>query len=447
MKLDLDTPYTLSSHYILRNDNGNDTHRESYVLYNIQKSEIINLSESLFRILNFFEFNKISLGELEEFIRSENREFPKGELKRIFSNPQYFNFLSKNDSPRIFTDIANIQFELPIKISKTPTLVEIHPTTACNLKCPHCYIESSPENLQNKRLEVKKWKSLIDELEKLKTPNLNISGGEPLVYPGIKELLSYLTSKRIRTTLLTNGTLIDEDIIEYLTYPNISTTISLDGVSSNTHDKIRGSGHFKKLFKILNTVKGKISLNLCFTLTDINKHEVEGFVQLCKELEVDAASIIVLQNIGRSKENSYLHSKEKDKDINQTQQLLKKYEKDIKINLIFNDSSGEERLDRSTDCVSCSGLTSTLFINEIGDAFPCAVSSKSNFFKIGNVFDSSVLDIWRKPKEENPFRGGIKYHQLKECIECPDYKTCVLKTCRAKAFIAEDNLYGVPCKV
>jgi len=445
MNINPNTQYTLSSNYLLRDDYANGNKREKFTLHDITKDEVTTLSESLYRILNILEYNKITLNELEEYVTEHNNEIKKGEIIEIFNEKKYLKLLSNKDNPKKYYSLPDYQHDLPLKICNTPSLVEIHPTNACNLNCPHCYMESSPQSGFGNSLPLNKWKEIIDEVEYLKVPNLNISGGEPLVYPYMKEMLNYLTQKRIRTTLISNGMLIDDDIIMSLSHPHMSVSISLDGITAETHDQIRGKGSFDKLIQIINKLKNKVNFNLCFTISKVNKHETEGFLKFCIQNNATVASLIMLSNIGRCKENPFLHNDDKESDLIKTQKLIDKYEPSIRINFISGDPKGENAGSNPESCVSCTGLTSTLFINEKGDVYPCVVASKSTFFKVGSLKENSIAEMWQKPDHNSPFRGGIKYKELTECNDCSFYETCSLKNCRAKAFILEDNIYGKPC--
>ena len=62
----------------------------------------------------------------------------------------------------------------------------LEPTTACNIYCDGCYRENDPSG--HKSLE-----TVIGELEVIKrlrkTHGISIAGGEPLLYPHIRELV------------------------------------------------------------------------------------------------------------------------------------------------------------------------------------------------------------------------------------------------------------------
>jgi organic radical activating enzyme len=85
-------------------------------------------------------------------------------------------------------------------------------TTYCQLNCPGCY-----RGLFNKN--AKRFHEKLDELKKqvdflIKTRNvqtISLSGGEPLLYPYLDDLVRYIASKRLRIKIYTNGIKLDEE--------------------------------------------------------------------------------------------------------------------------------------------------------------------------------------------------------------------------------------------
>jgi radical SAM protein with 4Fe4S-binding SPASM domain len=72
---------------------------------------------------------------------------------------------------------------------------------------------------------------------------LMISGGEPMLYPGIFELVEQTSALPIRRVLITNGTLIDGRTAARLAVEEVQ--VSLDGWEHG-HETIRGAGTFRK---------------------------------------------------------------------------------------------------------------------------------------------------------------------------------------------------------
>ncbi|HBM17370.1 MAG TPA: 12,18-didecarboxysiroheme deacetylase [Lentisphaeria bacterium] len=158
-------------------------------------------------------------------------------------------------------------------------------TSRCNLTCEHCYANAAHFAKNTDELSTQEGKTLIDDLAAFNVPVLLFSGGEPLARKDILELLSYASSKGLRTVLSSNGTLIDEEKARYLKRIGISYIgISVDG-NEQTHDSFR---HKKGAFQ--ETMRGiRISLNaglkvgLRFTMNKKNASDIDYIFNLVEQ--------------------------------------------------------------------------------------------------------------------------------------------------------------------
>ena len=83
-------------------------------------------------------------------------------------------------------------------------------TRRCNLKCTYCKIKDNSPNIKEKELTQGQWKRIIKKFMKNKHDHFLFTGGEPLLYDPIYELIDY-TSKYALTSLITNATLLDKN--------------------------------------------------------------------------------------------------------------------------------------------------------------------------------------------------------------------------------------------
>ena len=121
--------------------------------------------------------------------------------------------------------------------------VYVELTKKCNLCCKHCY-NSSGQNSAELNMNV--MKNIVEQMRYDNVKSIALSGGEPLLYDGIFELLNLCEQYGINTNLITNGTLINDDIaLRFSRFERLRIQISLDGVEA-THDINRGEGSYKK---------------------------------------------------------------------------------------------------------------------------------------------------------------------------------------------------------
>jgi radical SAM protein with 4Fe4S-binding SPASM domain len=150
--------------------------------------------------------------------------------------------------------------------------------------------------------EVMDFEDLIQQLKVLKRRGLVcvvIGGTEPLLTPDICERLDRIQKIGVKPVLITNGTLLNEEMSETLARSAAEIVISLDGATQETNDRIRGLGTFRqtingisKLVAFRKTLKTHLSINTC--ITSINLHEMEAIIRLGEKVGVDE---VLFQNV------------------------------------------------------------------------------------------------------------------------------------------------------
>lgn len=191
--------------------------------------------------------------------------------------------------------------------------MQIHPTLSCNIFCKHCYSNSGPAGKLT--LDPKALLNLVEDVADMGYGVISVSGGEPLMYKGIEKVLSYAKSLGLRTTITTNGTLLDELHLSKLRGCVDLIAVSLDGPPS-IHDKIRGSTTaFERLDKGLKVLKGLgFTFGIIHTLTNESWEHLLWIAEFASKNGASLLQIHPLESIGRAKLSSdmrqYLNSDE-----------------------------------------------------------------------------------------------------------------------------------------
>ena len=198
-----------------------------------------------------------------------------------------------------------------------------HITDRCNLRCSHCYQENYSGSSE---MSLDELKSVADKLFHVlskwkKKGAISITGGEPFVKQEFFPLLEYLElSEEISSLdILSNGTLITTETIKRLKkFAKLRRVqVSLDGSHTETHDKIRGAGAFKKAINGIRVLrKHGIEVTVMFTLQRCNVKEVSSLIDLAIKEKISGLTIERLVPMGRSKNAKYsLISPEELRDI------------------------------------------------------------------------------------------------------------------------------------
>lgn len=176
-------------------------------------------------------------------------------------------------------------------------------TRKCNYYCKHCYSNATVIE-DNDALTLTEIYRIIDEFADYKVPVILLSGGEPLLKENIWDIIKYIRSKGIRTSLSTNGSLIDEAAAYKLKELGIGYVgISLDGTKEK-NDTFRGyKGAYDQVLRAIdhcNRAGQKVGLR--FTLQKDNYKDIPSILKLMEEMDVQRICFYHLVPSGRGNE-------------------------------------------------------------------------------------------------------------------------------------------------
>ncbi len=170
----------------------------------------------------------------------------------------------------------------------------------CNLRCVHCYAHADAEEDPD-ILSTSEAKDMISSTAEFGCPVMLFSGGEPLLREDLFELMHYASDMGMRTTLSTNGTLIDKEMARDLKGCGLGYVgISLDG-TEETHEKFRRvKGCFQRALDGIENCKAEgIRTGLRVTLTRHNYKEVPVLLDLLIRAEIERICFYHLVYTGR----------------------------------------------------------------------------------------------------------------------------------------------------
>lgn len=182
-----------------------------------------------------------------------------------------------------------------VSFTKNATNVFFHILTGCNLKCRHCYINQAQQGTHALDITtIEAWLSAF--ASKGRQANVIFLGGEPTLHPDLA-----LAAKKARKlgyssiTIDTNGYLFNE-ILSKVTPDEVDFfSFSLDGVTRETNDGIRGNGCYDKcLAGIKRAVRSGFHTSLIYTVNRMNIQELPLIVPLLSDLKIDRFFIQVI---------------------------------------------------------------------------------------------------------------------------------------------------------
>jgi MoaA/NifB/PqqE/SkfB family radical SAM enzyme len=172
--------------------------------------------------------------------------------------------------------------------------LSIEVTTECNGLCGHCFVRANVK--EPKSLSLETAGNIITEGYDLGYRHLHITGGEPLLWKPLSNLLDMAFERGFQSVFCnTNGTMLTEEKCKILTsYGNkLIISVSLHG-DERVHDCMCGSGSYGRTTRGLrNAIEGGIKTVVFSTIGKSLLGELPGFVnRIFGEYSIELLTLI-----------------------------------------------------------------------------------------------------------------------------------------------------------
>jgi len=331
--------------------------------------------------------------------------------------------------------------EIRIKGNKNrwiPMHVSLELTNKCNLICRYCYNESSPDKKDFLIQPIK----VLQKLYELGTELIELTGGEPLLHPEICKILSFACQKFSLTALLTNGCLINEEIIEILKeYRNkCIVQVSLHGSTPEKAEKTNGvrKAFFKIIKAIENLSKEGIVVRVGMVIDTLEKiDDIENTLILAKNLGATYFQVSTALPLGRA---NGLEIKFIEKNISKLEYILiSLYQKYYP----FFTSKVELEMEEFgiNESHNCGAGYKSVTIGPEGRIRVCSLSA-GDFCTIGKVNYSSDKDLIRLSAQKTNLFSKLEAPNKKICNNCKEISycsKCIVRGLSKSKEIGEEN--------
>jgi len=291
---------------------------------------------------------------------------------------------------------------------------------------------------------------------------INFSGREPTLRQDLPSIIKWCAENNLRVNITTNGTVLDHKGYETLLKAGLNMLVfSVDGVSANTHDKIRGTGNF---YKTIDSIKycsnyiaklnKPIKTGISCTLQKYNIQELPGIISMCDSLGIDFLGINPVSICGEAssvKELLYLFAEEIltcwEKICKEFNEVKPNYELYLGtfpmeakfLNLKYN-------LDLPVIQTGCSA-GKTIYIDPYGKALPCymlppVANNMPEIRQYLRYWQILVDPISKAAQYFEPFISFANSYSQKNnenCRQCPDVDVC--RRCPLIALSDPDAIY------
>lgn len=170
-------------------------------------------------------------------------------LQKNLSITQVMEHFNEDVVINTITQIEAKKFERPIIKKETNKNMYIYLTNNCNERCNHCYMYSGEFKFEE--LTVSQWKKVISDFKNCGGKGITFTGGEVTVYKGFEEIIKYTHNIGIHTTVLTNGVLWDQNLIESIYKYIDEIQVSIDGYDRESYINVRNFDGFENAIETI----------------------------------------------------------------------------------------------------------------------------------------------------------------------------------------------------
>ena len=344
--------------------------------------------------------------------------------------------------------LKTVPLETTRTILSAPLQVYYDCTTACDLRCRHCYTSSAHATDGELSLsELTRWGS---ELSANGVFKISIGGGEPLKLQDAVERIAVFTARGMSVSLSTNALSLTAELIDRLNDLRLRTlSVSLEGATQTSYEAIRGPGTWRIFERALALLAKRYRNRLSFrvTITRQTVFDVKRILDLAQSVGAYSVKFKLLQFEGRTLENPDIVPSGRDSldAISQALTLDPLYAVRVSVPTLFSLGTQEHAVNRyrvlSANGESpyvrpfgCGGGHTGLYIHPDGTYSACVSMGAS--YHAGNLRSTSLSHAWRR---------GIGVRRMRalsaspECDQCLYLRSCK-GGCRARAF----HLLGDP---
>jgi MoaA/NifB/PqqE/SkfB family radical SAM enzyme len=203
--------------------------------------------------------------------------------------PKRFAALVREINERPFTQLQAEQFER--QLGQDPTeasslsnaVIEINNT--CNIDCLMC--KTSLSTRKKGRMDPEMLELAVRRATELGAREVELHTiGDPLANPRFAEVLALLRRHAVRTGITTNGLLLHRHVDTLLEYVDVcsSISISIDGATAPTYERIRAGGKWEQLMANMELAERRLKPNgfrvrSSMVVSRDNVHEVGLYIE------------------------------------------------------------------------------------------------------------------------------------------------------------------------
>jgi len=309
-------------------------------------------------------------------------------------------------------------FELVLNISQS-----------CNLDCSYCFSDNKKQQHMSFDTASKAIDLFLDYNSGIETFKLSFFGGEPLMnYKTLKQSVFYAKERarlkgiiNIQFFIITNGTLLSDDLIHFFDEHHFEVQVSIDG-EEKTHDENRkyvsGKGSFQKTFSNFNKLFETNNIRVSTSSVISGKNPLSNVYEFLKDYPLEHMKMDFFQNFQQEKliEFDNANDDSVEEYTHDLEKLASEYLSNLeslKIPSEYNFKQGIMMLwHKKFKKVYCPASFGRFGVSFNGNIYPCGAATSMKKYQLGNI--NSGVD----KRSLADFRTHMSVNSVPKCESC-----------------------------
>ena len=293
-------------------------------------------------------------------------------------------------------------------------------TPLCNLDCKMCYVHLQDPSVRHQMLSGEQWLSLIQQAIDEGMMSALLTGGEAMTHPAFWDIYMYLINHGIKTTVKTNGILLDEETIKrFQVYRPFKIDISLYGCDSESYVAVTGVDAYEQVVRNIRlAIEAGLTIQIMVTPSSYMSPWTERVMALAGSFGVS-----VMVNDALLEPNDNTGRKKADFDIPLEEEMSIRTKKEKMLPPLYDAADYEffkKRRNRpmvSDKGLYCNGGRSDFAVNWDGVMVPCLSFPRG--VACAHPLRDGFRQAWREVNE------AVKNYEVPQaCFSCEVNAKC-----------------------
>ena len=293
----------------------------------------------------------------------------------------------KAEKPRVYEKM--IRLTEKYDRGESIAIIQFQYNYACNLKCEHCSIKPFQRKRDRRSFTIEDVKDLARQADELGLARFVITGGEPMVFKDIDEVVAAIDPNRFYINCDSNGWALTPEKARHLKSIGVDRIqLSIDSLDPEQHDRFRGKegSHARAMAAVDATLEAGLGIFIQTVVTRdrLYSDEFIKFVEYFNSRDI-GVFVTYAKPVGAwAGKTDMLITRE---DMRYMEGLAKKHQVFTHLTAAYGLNMG---------CIAVKGMVS---VTHYGDVLPCPYIHVS----IGNVFEEPLKDILERGRSIKHF--------------------------------------------